>query len=277
MTTRELRNEVSALCHTDIAEKDLCFIAYANLALRMIFNEICIVGSHTIRPCPKPLSYTESIRSEGDSFTLPLRGNSYSLIARGKGRITVTDSNGVLIKNIEGEETAVRGFLSGEANLTVSEGSRLTLLHLSCFEDDFSGLEESIPLLTPTVSYSMRSAVTDFHSFLHAPTDEGGAPLQDVRLIDDRVIFKRDLCKEINLLYKRVPRRISADVPDCEIDLPEELSELISLLCSSLMLAEDEPNLSEHYGKLYTDGVRLGKVGRFKSVGTSYINESGWA
>ncbi len=44
MTTRELVNDVSALCFYDIGESDGRFIAYANLALKTIYKELNILG-----------------------------------------------------------------------------------------------------------------------------------------------------------------------------------------------------------------------------------------
>ena len=62
MTTRELRGEVSSLCRTEISEKDLRFITYANLALKTVYSDLTVTGS-----------YEKVLRESGESLVISMR------------------------------------------------------------------------------------------------------------------------------------------------------------------------------------------------------------
>ena len=62
MTTRELRGEVSSLCRTEISEKDLRFITYANLALKTVYSDLTVTGI-----------YEKTFREAGESLVISMR------------------------------------------------------------------------------------------------------------------------------------------------------------------------------------------------------------
>ena len=222
MTTRELRNEVASFCCSDIGEKDLRFISYANLALRTVYNDLPILGEHKIHLGSKPLLYREKIVHEGGKTeVLPLVGKAFSMLLCGKGTVTLTDEKETRRKSFDSEETAFCGFLSGSATLTLEGEEKFYVLSLSGFSDSFGKDPENIRVMRSRNTYFMRQRVSDFHSFVCPPTDASGIPLTDAELIDDRLNLRSNLFGEINIIYRRLPKRILADSPDAMIDIPE--------------------------------------------------------
>ena len=278
MTTRELRNEVASFCCADIGEKDMRFIAYANLALRTVYNDLPILGEHTIDLGSKPLLYRERILHEGGkSESLPLTGKSFSMLLVGRGVVILTDENGTRRKSFDSEETAFCGFLSGNATLTMEGEERFYVLSLSTFSDGFGGDPERIRVMRSRNSYFMRQRVSDFHSFVCPPTDASGIPITDAELIDGRINLRSNLFGQINIIYRRLPKRILADSPDGEIDIPESYSELLALLCSYFVLLEDERERAEHFKLLYSEALKSREGGSFEQFGNLYLNRGGWA
>ena len=278
MTTRELRNEVSSLCYTDIGEKDLRFITYSNLALRAIYNEFNIVGEHRIDLGEKPLYYTEKIlHTGGQTQKLSLTGKAFSMILSGKGCVTVTDQNGDVRKSFDTEETAFCGFLTGEASLTVEGNDSCVICHLACFGEDFGGDISKIRFVKPTLVYSMREETGNFHSFIAPPTDKYGTPLSELKLIDDRIILDGKRFGEINLFYRRLPKRIFADLQDEWIDVPESYEELLTLLCTYFILLEDERDRANYFKELYNEVLKEKKNNTYERIGDEYFDTNGWA
>lgn len=278
MTTRELRSEVSSFCCTDIAEKDLRFISYANLALRTIFNEICVTGERKIILGGKPLRYIDRVVHEGGkTTTITLVGNSYSMLLSGKGTVTVSDCGKATRKSFDTEETALRGFLSGDATLTLEGDESFEVLSLSCFKENFGSNPSEIKILGRLNTYSMRELVMDFHSFLSTPTDALGAIVSGVKLIDDKIIVGGEKTGEINVTYRRLPKRIQADYPDETIDIPESCSELLGILTSYFILLEDEKDRAEYFKSLYNDAVNVRENKLFERLSDVYSDVSGWA
>lgn len=276
MTTRELRNEVSALCAIDIGEKDRRFISYANLALRTLYNELSFSGEKRIRLGNRPLTYTDKILHTGkDSVIIPLEGVSYSMTVSGRGSIRISDSIGTRSRSFDTEETAVRGFLSGCGTLTVA--GDITIRHLATFSEDFGNVESDIRILTPVYSYSMRKVTPDFHSFLTFPTYSDGKPATGVKIVDDKLIVPKDLFGDLTVIYRRLPGRILIDIQDTGIDLPDEYTELLILLCAYFMLMEDEPQPAEKFKEHYTKLLEERKTKYYERIGDGYIDTNGWA
>ena len=278
MTARELRHEVSSLCYTDIGEKDIRFIIYANLALRTIYNEFGVISEHKINLGKKPLYYTERIlHTGGRTQKLPLVGKSFSMLLSGKGCVTVTDGERELRKIFDSEETAFCGFLSGEATLNIEGDESFTVYNLACFNEDFGGEVSKIRIIKPTVIYSMREVTKNFHSFITAPTDENGFPIAGVKLIDDKLIFDGQAFGIFNLLYKRLPKKILTDFQDEPIDVPESYEDILTLLCTYLFLSEDERERAEYFKNLYSEILQSKKVNVYERIGNDYIDTNGWA
>ena len=217
MTTRELRNEVSSLCCIDIGEKDMRFITYSNLALRAIYNEFNVVGEHRIELGTEPLYYAEKIlHTGGQTQKISLAGKAFSMILYGQGVVTVTDQKGNVRKSFDTEETAFCGFLTGESSLTVEGNDNCIISRLACFGEDFGGDISKIRFIKPTLIYSMREETENFHSFISPPTDKWGAPISELKLIDDRIIIDGKRFGEIKLLYRRLPKRVFADFQEAK-------------------------------------------------------------
>jgi hypothetical protein len=123
----------------------------------------------------------------------------------------------------------------------------------------------------------MRELVPDFHSFLTFPTDPFGKPIVDAELIDDRIILKNPLCEEINVMYRRLPKKILTDFPNEDIDIPESFSELLGLLCSYFVLLDDDNERADHFKILYNESLKNLKNNKFERIDGGYTDINGWA
>ncbi len=279
MTTRELANDVSALCFYDIGERDKRLIAYANLALKTIYKELNLLGSHTIyRGFEIPASYSERVLHKGsDTDIIDLKGKAYSFIACGKGRISIFDGESFIEKNFDSEETSFRGFLKGEGKLTLSGENSFYIYSLSTFEQTASDEENDIPIVSERRTYDMKRLVTDFQSFILPPTDKNGREIKNAMFADSILSIPYYGCDRINIVYRRLPKRIYTDLPNSEIDLSGEYTDLLVALCAYFICLEDERTSAEQYKQLYNSLLVSHKSNSRERLGDARIVTNGWA
>ena len=279
MTTRELRRDVSALCYTDISEKNERFIVYLNLALRTVFNDLKPIGRKTLYPKSVfPSSYTARILHKGkETVSVPLCGRAYSLIAVGKGILTVNDGKTSKKMELDTEGTAIRGFLDSEAELILSGDYAFSIYSLAVFEDILSERELDIPIFQGSRTFKLREVVKDFGGFVSPPKDSKGHIIKDAVFADGVLTLPEKNYEAIELLYRRLPEKIQIDYPDKTIDMPEEYSPLLVCLCAYYMCLEDEKEIAEehysHYKALLSSILANSTEGR----GIDYVDTNGWA
>jgi hypothetical protein len=279
MTTRELRRNVSALCFTDVGEKDERFLAYANLALGAIYNEITFTNRKKLYPVPIiPTSFTDRILHKcGETVTIPLSGKAFSLYAVGKGCITLLNGDIPKRTEFDTEGTAIRGFLSKEASLILSGDYAFSVYSLAVFSDILSEDERDIPTFDRIISFDLRETVTDFGGFLSLPTDEFGRRIENAVFSDGRLTLSDFHGAYAEIEYRRIPKRIYADDPDSCIDLPEEYSPLLVWLCAHYLCLEDERDIAEDHLAHYRVLLASLKSNLRSGRGVDYIDTNGWA
>ncbi len=279
MTTRELRNDVSALSFCDIGEKDGRFTAYANLALRTIYKELTFIGTHTVYIGGiRPSHYTERILHKGgESESVPLLGKAYSFLAVGKGSITVSDGYSEFTRDFDTEGTAFRGFLHSEGKLTLTGDYSFTVFSLAVFSEIVSEFENDIPLISRSHTYNMRDMVNDFQSFLLPPKDGNGKEIPGAVFSDGILTIPDYTGDKIIITYRRLPKKIYIDFPDSQIDLSEEYSDLLTVLCAYFICLEDDRESAERYRELYNSILQSHKKNSPERTVSDLIVTNGWA
>ena len=82
---------------------------------------------------------------------------------------------------------------------------------------------------------------------------------------------------EINIFYRRLPKRIFADLQDERIDVPESYEELLTLLCTYFILLEDERDRADYFKELYNEVLKEKKNNTYERIGDEYFDTNGWA
>ncbi len=279
MTTRELRNDVSALCFCDIGERDGRFITYANLALRAVYKELDILATHTINTSRDRLcSYTSKILHKGgETESAVLEGKAYSFFAVGKGTVSIEDGKETAVKSFDTEGTAFRGFLHSGGRLILSGEYSFTVFSLAAFKEITSENEADIPLIEALGRYDMRKLVKDFQSFCLMPRDVYGNEIKGASFFDGILSVPDYSGESISVTYRRLPRRIYIDDPNAEIDLPEEYSELLVTLCAYFMCLDDDKESAEYYKDIYNTMLTSHKKSSRERFGTEKVLTNGWA
>lgn len=279
MTTRELRNDVSMLCSTDIGEKDRQFIAYANLALGSIYSELPVIRNKELYTSSLlPSSYTERIvHKGGEELTVPMEGRAFSLIAVGRGRITVKDKNGIHHTDFDTEETAFRGFLSSPASLTLSGEYSFTVYSLSVYSEIVSDNECDILVFSDKESFDLPRLLPDFGELNDSPKDERGAPIQSAEYSGGILTLDTEGIRKFTVEYKRIPKRLLVDSPDEPIDITGDCYPLLVSLCAYYKAMEDESEVSEAHLLRYKELLEALKASRRKESRVEYIDTNGWA
>ncbi len=126
-------------------------------------------------------------------------------------------------------------------------------------------------------TYNMRELVQDFQSFFLPPTDGGGRVINGAQLTDGRLTVKDYGGDCINVTYRKMPRRIYIDFPDEMIDIPEEHTELLSILCAYFLCLEDDREAAEKYKELYSRLISSYKANSEQRLGTETVRTNGWA
>ena len=122
---------------------------------------------------------------------------------------------------------------------------------------------ESIPLLNEDIILDMASLTNDFLSFSRPPEDGFGNPLSGAVISGDEIRIPSSYSGGVTLFYNRLPREISKDAPESDIDIPEKLSHLLPLLTASSLWLDDEPERAVYYADAYREG--MAKVKRLSS------------
>ncbi len=278
MTLKELMLEVSSLGFDSSSESEHTVLLAANRALRELFLTVGALGSFSFyarKSAPDTLIREITFRG-GETITLPLTGRAFSMTVSGKGRYSVTDSVGKISEGFDTHGELIRGFLHGDATLTLEGECSFVVSRLATYTEVYSDSIEDIPDGEGFKVYNLREILGDYHCPTSLPTDSDGREIKGAVISDGRLTLPAEYSGTVRLIYRRLPRKISsADTAD--IDLPEEYSHLLPLLVASYVWLDREPELASHYRERYcAEAERLKKESRL-SVGSVYNNINGWA
>ena len=278
MKLKDLRDEVAALTFESGIDLDKNFIASANRALITIFTERPV--AKTVRlftSMPKPLIFTPTItHSGGTDITLPLRGKAYAFRVRGVGSFTLCDGIIKNVKQFDTPDTLFRGFIrSSDAKITFSGSLSYTVYGFTCYGELYSKSESDIKEYTPTVSYDINLLYGDFLAFLDSPRTRSGE-ISDATVQNGILSLPYGKYDEVYLTYARMPRRITADDQNAEIDISGECRPLLSLLTTAYLWLDEDAERAQYYMSLYkTDMSFIRRFNTSHSCG-EYRDVLGW-
>ncbi|MBO5101958.1 MAG: hypothetical protein J6C39_05435 [Clostridia bacterium] len=278
MTLKELMLEVSSLGFDSPSESEHTLLLAANRALRELFVTAGTLGSfcfYARRSVPDTFIREITFRG-GEKTVLPLSGRAFSMTVSGKGRYTVTDRVGKSSEGFDTQGALVRGFLHGDATLTLEGDCSFIVSGLATYSEVYSDRIEDIPCADGTRTYNLREMIPDFHSPLALPTDFDGKEIRGASIADGHLTLPAEYSGSVRLCYRRLPRKISSE-DTSDIDIPEEYSHLFPLLVASYVWLDREPELAAHYRERYSaEAERLKGESRL-SLGSVYNDTNGWA
>ena len=279
MKLKDLKDEVAALAFDEGVSLDKNFIVSANRALITIFTERPVAKTVRLFTSEqKPLVYTPIMTHRGgEDIVLPLKGKAYAFRVRGCGSYTVSDGIARATKSFDTEDTLCRGFIRNEgATISFTGDFTYNIYGFSCYGELVSGSEADINEYTPTVSYDMNRLYGDFLAFLEVPKSADG-PVPDATVKNGVLTIPRGKYDEVYLTYSRMPRRITADSQEAEIDISGECTPLLSLLTTAYLWLEEDPEKSQYYMSLYNSEMSFIRRYNTSHSGGEYRDVLGWA
>ena len=275
MTLIELCEDVSSLTLDGELLPDFRFRSAVARAMTKLFCDCSFVKYHTLIVArPSVSEYVSALNHKGGATeTLPISGRAYSMYAYGKGTVSVTDGSGTKSIPFESEGVLIRGFINGDASLTLSGECDFAIKELRVFEGIYGDTDEAIPTSDST-SLFMRRLTADFLGFAGYALRSDGSEIQGARYVGDELILPKGFEGKISIPYYRAPVSPINIEESCELDIPVGCTHLVSLLSAYYLLIEDAPELAEAYLSDYTSAPKpTDKFRRRSGVWES----NGWA
>ena len=278
MTLNELKNDVARLGFESYVEDEECFIASANRALSLIYVDrpVSKVARINLRG-PRVGAVHEFIEHlSGDVITIPISGKSLSFRSYGKGTCVIKDSSGSSTIPLIQNGQLTRQFIYGEGTITFSGDYYFTVSSLAVYLDLLSDKAVDIPEYGPYLELSPDDYCGGFRSFVGYPTDSNGKKIDEIKLMDGRILAPFDYRGELYLTYYRTPTPINSTDTVSAIDVSDECAPLLPLLTASFLWLDDDAAKAQYYMSLYRDLVANVKRYSNNKIDTAYSTE-GWA
>ena len=280
MTYKELYAEVAALGFESEIENQPVLLFSANRALKSIAALAPSYGTITlIQRVIAPISHIPEIQYTPDKeITVPLRGATFSLKFSGAGTVTLKERQRVTPYYFDSPYTEFRRVLPNhEGELILSGRTTFSLKDIACFAYMNGTAEADIPVISPHRSYDMRQHAEDFFGFTALPTDENGRTVTGAYFRNETLFVPSEYEGEIHLIYRRLPRAISADTPNLHIDLSPAVSHLLPLLTAAYLWLDDDSAKAQFYMQMYLEGMRDVRISRPSAADTEVTDTLHWA
>ena len=230
------------------------FINYLNTALFKIYNDVIIpkkgrIFSNGMKPVKvydeiyHRNDVDQIIELEGTAYAFRLCGNytNVSICTGGETkRLSYTTDNNI-----------IKGFLvDKKGTLLLEGGTSYTIYDLCIFDDVPSRVATSLPDGIPIAEYDINEAYSDFAAFLSPPVDRLGNVIDNVRMVDSRIIVDSYYKGDIIFTYRRRPLFTDPNY-DGDIDIPDKYSVLLTPLVLHFYYIEQDDDRANDYMKLY--------------------------
>lgn len=279
MTLNRLLEEVYALGFEDAAELNEAFIYSAERAQRLILMEHGNENTGKIIATKLDTASHMELYSHtpGANTSFPIHGVAYSFKVSGKGAFTVTDASGTKITEFNDLMGTHRAFVSGEAVITFCGDFSYSVIDFTVFHSVGGAEASDIPIYSRTKDYRITEYIKDYLAATKIPTDPYGRSIEGATVSGDLLKLPSDYSGEIIIHYKRVPKKISVDNADGEIDIPRSCEHLLPLLTASYIWLDDDPDKAQYYMSIYRE--EMARIRRYVSsqFDNEYRDVTGWA
>lgn len=301
MRVKDLYEQVAGLGFESSLESEDRFYQAANRALLRVADVRPEARYHIINHKPlnnaiqgdcdfSPIERSDDLCFEahgGKSYYFECDGNGVVFLERVKDGIE-TIEGGITLSSDNRAFRAYSGFFKSENNdglvrLRFTGKYTYSIRHVAIYDRIYSDRVEDIPAYEPYTRYDISKTVDDFLALSSPPiTDDTEHRIlgKDYRVENGRVILlPHDKAGCYKVAYKHRPKSISsaksAESNEDEIDLDADLAELMPLACAVYILAEDEPDLVNHYDEQYRQRVSE-IVSRTRDYAPIQILTNGW-
>lgn len=275
MTLTQLKKEVSALCFDKSvsANSDFCF--FANLALRKIFSDRGVsktVKLNVANRTPKSSRATFTHVGGKDNIFSASDG-AYVIETSGEGYFKLKDNDGERKYEFNSDFTRHKGFINGKATLTFSGEYTYTVVKIDLFDKCFGSEVNSIP--NGSGCLDLNEIYHDLACICALPKDKSGNLITEAIVEDGRITLPENFSGDIFVTYLRSPMPISEDTPDAKIDVSEDSSHLLPILCASYLCLECDPERAQGYAELYKEESKALTRHR-RAISAEYRVRDGW-
>ena len=279
MTLNELFSETAALCFDTPGELDLSFAFTANRALLRAVTEL----SHTSHASFIATGLSAELIAEkyvhvpGASTVFKLSGAAYSFKACGNGKYRIQGGSSVREYSFAGKTCICRGFIPGECTVTFFGNSAFVLTDLASFDTVFTDSEAEIPTYGRMCEYKLSDYVPNVFRLCEPPRGEDGEIIPKSFASEDKITLPMEYRGNVYIKYRRLPRRITLDDKDREIDVEAPISYLLPLLCAAYVLLDTEEERAVYYMRIYEDEAARLRSSFSSDISADYTDVTGWA
>ncbi len=280
MTLNELKKEVLALMFESEFDSHEAFVFAANRALTEIHGEkerLVAKKIHKKRLVPK--EYYEKLTHESDEIlSISLNGKAFSFTAVGSGEVLFQDGALRELISFSGASTDVkRRITTGNAILRFRGAFDYEIYNLASFAYLYGEKNEDVELYSSLTKYDMRKEDPLFLSFASVVKDGEGHAILGLKTEGSAIFVPSKYEGELNLSYRRMPRKIGVDELDTEIDISPECEHLLALRCAAYLLLDGNEGLAEYYLSLFRSGIGALKAFEGKATSEKFLDVLGWA
>ena len=278
MTLNELFLETAALCADVIGQIDTGFVFTANRALLRVVTELSSNSHASFVATGIPLIslVDKYVHAPGASTEFKLTGAAFSFRASGFGKYRITKNGSSTEYSFCGKACVCRGFIPSDASITFSGDGAFVLTNLACFGSVFGDTEADIPLYSETCEYKLSDYVANIFRITAPPTDKNGLPISCARISDARLLLPAEYQGDVCIEYKRLPRKITLDDRDRELDVEPALCYLLPLLCAAYVLLDGEEERALFYMNTYENEAARLRTRFSADIGAGYQDVIGW-
>lgn len=280
MTLNELKKEVLSLTFENELDSHEAFVFAANRALVEIYSEKERLETRKIhKACIIPNERYEKLTHYGkQKLDVTLSGRAFSFTAVGTGTLLFQDGLSKETINFSGTNCEIkRKINTGTAILSFSGSLGFDIHNLTSFPSPLGESDEDVPVYSSFVKYDMQKIDPLFLSFFSSITDANGQSIQCLKTVGSAIFVPWDYEGEMNVSYRRLPRKIGIDELDTKIDVSEECSHLLALRCAAYLLLDGNEGLAEYYLSLYKSGIALLKASKGSASSEKFLDVLGWA
>ena len=278
MTLNELKNDVAKLGFESYIEDEDCFIASANRALSLIYVDRPVSKTALISfRGPRPTLVREHIEHRsGEVISISFKGKAISFRTSGNGTCVIKDDTGSSETVLSADGQLVKRLIFGNGTVTFSGPYYFTVRNLAVYEDRIGDKVTDIPEYSAFKELRPEDYCDDFRAFSSQPYTKDGKPIDELKLVDGKIIAPYDYAGEFYLTYYKSPRPISKDLPNGTIEISKECEVMLPLLTASFMWLDDDAAKAQYYMSLYRDIAANVKRYSTNKIDTVY-RVNGWA
>jgi hypothetical protein len=287
MTLTELCCELKRITLGECSDEPEEIAPIVNMSLARLYADLRKSSVYSffkkeILPLAPPLSFH---KKGGEDATLPLAGRAYGMHLAGCGEVVITVGKESESFEFDTPGEFFSGLISGEGEITFTGSLSYDVYSLSFYDEITSENLSDIPTGMPK-RYRLRELIPDLAAPTRAPRDGHGEVIDGAEYIGGELFLPPDYEGIVVIEYLRAPRRVSALLPDADIDIDYGYEIPLLHLCAYFSLLESEERLAERHLDAYLasladistdDGEREESSGTQPSHAVEYLIEDGWA